>query len=116
NQQSANAIPNLFARNERVILFFDTEFGPMALVLVGAMIVASISTVFAGLVAPNKIMLERLYSHTLEEKMSFKKGEEIAYFHLGSTVVALLGNKNIQWASSVTNAHSLLLGQLLAHV
>ena len=54
NQTTAENVPELFARNERVVCLFDTERGPMAVVLVGAMIVASIETVWAGLVTPPK--------------------------------------------------------------
>ena len=54
NPTTAQAVPNLFARNERVVTLFDTEIGPMALVLVGAMIVASIETVWHGIVTPPK--------------------------------------------------------------
>lgn len=52
NQTTAENVPELFARNERVVCLFDTERGPMAVVLVGAMIVASVETVWAGLVTP----------------------------------------------------------------
>ncbi len=54
NQTTAENVPELFARNERVVCLFDTERGPMAVVLVGAMIVASVETVWAGLVTPPK--------------------------------------------------------------
>ena len=54
NPLTARNVPRLFARNERVVCIFDTEHGPMAVVLVGAMIVASIETVWAGLVTPHK--------------------------------------------------------------
>ncbi len=52
NHLTAQNVPNLFARNERVICLFDTEFGPMAQILVGATIVGSIETVWAGTITP----------------------------------------------------------------
>lgn len=52
NHLTAQNVPNLFARNERVICLFDTEFGPMAQILVGATIVGSIETVWSGTVTP----------------------------------------------------------------
>merc|ERR1711964_483200 len=73
NQATANYVPGLFARNERVVCLFDTEHGPMAMVLVGAMIVASIETVWAGLVTPPKRTLK-----TFHYDEAARKGSEHA--------------------------------------
>ena len=86
NPVTAENVPRLFARNERVAAIFDTEFGPMAMVLVGAMIVASIETVWSGLVAPIKRDVSRtLYGDA--SNITLEKGEEMGRFKLGSTVV-----------------------------
>ncbi len=86
NPVTAENVPRLFARNERVAAIFDTEFGPMAMVLVGAMIVASIETVWSGLVAPIKRDVNTtLYGEA--SNITLEKGQEMGRFKLGSTVV-----------------------------
>ena len=84
NQATANHVPGLFARNERLVCVFDTEQGPMAVVLVGAMIVAAIETVWAGQITP----LAGTPQHTrFDQPITVKKGAEMGRFKLGSTVV-----------------------------
>ncbi|WP_088331318.1 archaetidylserine decarboxylase [Lacimicrobium sp. SS2-24] len=82
-------VPDLFARNERVIALFDTPKGKMAMVLVGATIVASIETIWAGTVTPptGKQVMRWTYPATGNNAVSLKKGEEMGLFKLGSTVV-----------------------------
>ena len=86
NQTTAEHVPELFARNERVACIFDTEQGPMAVVLVGAMIVASIETVWAGLITPPMRELRSYdYSQTARQPITLEKGAELGRFKLGST-------------------------------
>ena len=74
NQATAENVSNLFARNERVICIFDTVIGQMAVVLVGAMIVASIETVWAGLVTPLKRTLKTtIMTLVLENQLFYKR-------------------------------------------
>ncbi|KZY38110.1 phosphatidylserine decarboxylase, partial [Alcanivorax sp. HI0044] len=88
NEATANGVPNLFARNERLVCIFDTEQGPMAVILVGAMIVAGIETVFSGQVTPlPKQVVTTDYLRTAP--ITLEKGEELGRFLLGSTVVML---------------------------
>jgi phosphatidylserine decarboxylase len=89
NPVTAENVPNLFARNERVVAIFETAFGPMAMVLVGAMIVASVETVWAGLVAPMRKQVVD-FSYDAEQSITIEKGQEMGRFKLGSTVVLLL--------------------------
>ncbi|WP_431025751.1 archaetidylserine decarboxylase [Halomonas sp. H5] len=84
NQATADHVPNLFARNERLVCIFDTEEGPMAMVLVGAMIVAAIETVWAGQITP---LSGRVQSIRFDEPITLEKGAEMGRFKLGSTVV-----------------------------
>lgn len=88
---TARTIPRLFARNERVVALFDTEFGKLAMVLVGAINVAAIETVWDGLVTPpnGKTITEKSYADTTEP-MKYRKGEEMGRFNMGSTVIVLL--------------------------
>ena len=91
NPLTAENVPNLFARNERVAAIFDTELGPMAMVLVGATIVASIETVWAGTVTPptGKQVFRWSYDSEGANKIHLEKGEEMGRFKLGSTIVAI---------------------------
>ena len=88
NEATANGVPNLFARNERLVCIFDTDNGPMAVILVGAMIVAGIETVFSGQVTPlPKQVVTTDYLRTAP--VTLQKGDELGRFLLGSTVVLL---------------------------
>lgn len=84
NQATANYVPGLFARNERLVCIFDTEHGPMAMVLVGAMIVAAIETVWSGQVTPLAGQPQRMQ---FGQPITLEKGAEMGRFKLGSTVV-----------------------------
>ncbi|WP_199610920.1 archaetidylserine decarboxylase [Flocculibacter collagenilyticus] len=109
NPLTAQNVPNLFARNERVVAIFDTEFGPMSMVLVGATIVASIETVWAGTVTPptGKSVFRWQYDTKGANAIHLKKGEEMGRFKLGSTVVLTFPENSIEFlpeyqAQSVT--------------
>lgn len=95
NEATAAAVDNLFTRNERVVCRFDTDLGPMVVVLVGALLVAGIETAWHGLVSPpssNRIRRWR-YDGTLH----LKRGAELGRFHTGSTVILMFGQKAARW-------------------
>ncbi len=115
NQTTAENVPELFARNERVVCLFDTERGPMAVVLVGAMIVASIETVWAGLVTPPKRELKTFkYDDAARAPIRLDKGAELGRFKLGSTAIVLFGPEQVQWAAELTANSPVQMGQRLA--
>ena len=115
NQTTAENVPELFARNERVVCLFDTERGPMAVVLVGAMIVASIETVWAGLVTPPKRELKTIrYDEAARAAIELSKGGELGRFKLGSTAIVLFGPQQVQWAESLAAGSPVRMGQALA--
>lgn len=89
NPLTAENVPSLFARNERVVTIFDTAVGPMALVLVGATIVASIETVWAGTITPptGKEVFRWNYPSSGANAVKLDKGAEMGRFKLGSTVI-----------------------------
>ncbi|GAB3482711.1 archaetidylserine decarboxylase [Marinomonas epiphytica] len=100
NKVTAEQIPSVFARNERTVCLFDTEAGPMAVILVGAMIVASIETVWAGQVTPfSKQVMSWDYASLND--VTLNKGEEMGRFKLGSTAIVLFGKDAIEWESSL---------------
>lgn len=89
NLATAGHVPGLFARNERLVCIFDTEFGPMAMVLVGAMIVAAIETVWAGQITP---LSGQVQTTRFNEPIELAKGVEMGRFKLGSTVILCFAN------------------------
>ena len=108
---TVNAIPRLFARNERVVCLFDTEHGPMAMALVGAINVSAIETVWHGLVTAGQHGINRF---DYERDISLKRGEEMGRFNLGSTVI-LITTEDFKIDSRITAGTSVKLGQAIGH-
>ena len=104
-------IPGLFARNERVVCVFDTEIGPMAVIMVGAMLVASIETVWAGQVTPVKNRIQTVYYGNNQPTINLKKGEEIGRFTMGSTAIVLFPENTVTWEPSLRAQSPVLMGQ-----
>lgn len=96
NTVTAENVPRLFARNERAVAIFDTDLGPMAVVLVGAMIVAGIETVWDGQIAPfaSRDIATSLYPY---QNITLNKGDEMGRFKLGSTAIVLFAKDKILW-------------------
>jgi phosphatidylserine decarboxylase len=114
NAKTATELPNLFVRNERVIALFSTALGPMAVILVGAMLVASISTSWEGRIAPSSG--QHIYHwHYLDNKISLNKGQELGFFQLGSTVIVLFAPNRMAW-SSPTSAQKVQFGECIGHI
>ncbi|WP_148863486.1 archaetidylserine decarboxylase [Marinobacter fonticola] len=111
NPVTAANVPRLFARNERVIINFDTEWGPMCMVLVGAMIVGSVETTWAGVVAPGRDINTIDYSQ--EAPIHFEKGDEMGRFRLGSTVILLFPKGRMDWTSELRAETVLRLGRAI---
>ena len=107
NQTTAENIPGLFARNERMVCLFDTELGRMAVVLVGAMIVAGIETVATGKVKPTGRL--ELNHH----EMKLEKGDELGRFYLGSTAVILFEQDKIKWDEAFKANSVVVMGEAL---
>ncbi|MFT5722236.1 MAG: phosphatidylserine decarboxylase [Motiliproteus sp.] len=115
NNATASEVPNLFARNERLVAIFETAAGPMAMVLVGAMIVAGIETVWSGQVTPAlRTITTRRYDDLPPAPVILAKGAEMGRFKLGSTVILLFGNKRIDWLKHYHSGNNTRLGQPLA--
>ncbi|MBL4574223.1 MAG: phosphatidylserine decarboxylase [Gammaproteobacteria bacterium] len=118
NQTTADSVPNLFARNERLICLFDTEVGPMAVILVGAMIVAGIDTVWAGEVCPTtgKREIKKTDYTNQAPAVELPLGGELGRFRLGSTAIVLFPHGTVKFETSLKATSSIAMGQLLGQV
>lgn len=119
NPLTAENVPGLFARNERVVAIFETEIGPIAMVLVGATIVASIETVWAGTVTPptGKNVFTWEYPTKGPEALTIEKGAEMGRFKLGSTVVMLFAKDALdEFADGVNPKAVTRMGQPFAKI
>ena len=110
NPVTAENVPNLFARNERVVCIFDTDSGPMAMVLVGAMIVGSVETRWAGVVVPGSRQVTST-RYEGEQAISFEKGEEMGRFRLGSTVIMVMPKGAVTWNSDQVAGKTVRMGE-----
>lgn len=110
---TALVIPKLFARNERLVIFFETAIGPMAMVMVGATVVGAIGTAWHGDIKRRKQKVS--FDYSKGEKVNvLAQGDEMGYFKLGSTVVLLFAQgQSMQWESSLQAGSALCFGQAL---
>ena len=115
NPTTVENVPALFARNERVICLFDTAAGPMAMILVGAIFVGSIETIWHGEVTPPTRKDIRNWKYD-EEKISYSKGEEMGRFNMGSTVILVHANNKIEWNDSLKAEQVVRLGEALGQL
>ncbi|XQW85396.1 archaetidylserine decarboxylase [Thalassotalea piscium] len=113
NPLTANNVPNLFARNERVVTIFDTEHGPMSMTLVGATIVASIETTWAGTITPpaGKDVFRWQYPASGAGAITLQKGEEMGRFKLGSTVITTFAPNMVNFNSDAGTGTVTRLGE-----
>ncbi len=109
---TTRAIPRLFARNERVVSIFDTEAGPMAVILVGALFVASIETVWAGVVTPPRRREIRVWDYR-DTAPALERGAELGRFNMGSTAIVLFGNGKARWDAAMQADSAVRMGQRL---
>ena len=112
NTATTNSVHRLFARNERVCCLFDTEAGPMALVLVGAIFVSSIETVWHGVVTPPSVTSVQSWSYPNNAPV-LKMGEEMGRFNMGSTIIVLFGKDKVQWDSELKADKAVKLGEMI---
>jgi len=111
---TARTVPNLFARNERLVAIFDTDAGPMAMVLVGAINVAAIETVWSGLVTPPHRREIEVYNRQ-DAGIELARGAEMGRFNMGSTVILLFGDNAVDWLETLQAEQPLRTGQALGH-
>lgn len=114
NTVTAENVPRVFARNERVAAVFETDIGPMAVVLVGAMIVAGIETVWDGELAPmgSREVGTSLYPY---QNIILEKGAEMGRFKLGSTAIILFAKDKVKWEHQFVAGATTRVGVKLAN-
>ncbi len=114
---TTRAIPGLFTRNERLVCLFETPVGPMALILVGAIFVSCMETVWSGVVNPQMAMsMQRTsFEQPGTEAVELLRGDELGRFNMGSTVIILYAPGMIEWVDSLQAGQSLQMGQVIGH-
>jgi phosphatidylserine decarboxylase len=113
NDATARLVPRLFARNERVLTLFDSEFGAFAVVLVGALNVGSIATVWAGDITP---AARRAVTRISSPDVGLAKGTELGRFNMGSTIILLFEAGRATWRPDLAAGSIVRLGQPLGRL
>ena len=111
NQATTSVLPKLFARNERMVAHFDSALGPIAVVMVGALFVGSIETVWHGLITPPHGQSAAAWSYPPGKNLD--RGEEMGRFNMGSTVVVLLPANAVIWADNLASGSPVKMGQAI---
>lgn len=111
NDITAKNVPDLFARNERLVCEFDTTFGRACVVLVGAMIVAGIESVATGAIKRTPYIQHRTHD------IALKKGDELGRFYLGSTAIIVLPKTaNTAWGDEFVHGKAVVMGQRIGRL
>jgi len=115
NEATTARVPGLFARNERVVTVFETEAGPMALVLVGALNVGSIETVWQGEITPPTGRTIRHWDQR-HLNLTLEKGQEMGRFNMGSTVIVLFSDERVRWESKLRPGEPVRMGERIGEI
>lgn len=110
NQATTAFVPNLFARNERVVAIFETSLGKLALVLVGAIFVSSIETAWHGEVTPPKDGSLQTWDY-MDNPMLLEQGQEMGRFNMGSTIIVLFEAGRVKWSRELNSGSPVKMGQ-----
>jgi len=115
NDMTAQALPGLFARNERLVCEFESDdAGTFAMIFVGAILVAGIETVWSGFETPGLGAVRD--TDFLGQSLNFMKGDEIGRFKFGSTVILLFQNQAANWEDSINANAAVQMGQKIGSV
>lgn len=105
NTMTSQIIPNLYNRNERLVCVFETDIGYMVIVMVGALIVGSIQTVWMQ----TPLRAQHIITHT--HALSLEKGDELGYFKMGSTVILLAEKDRMHWTETIAAQSQVKFGE-----
>jgi len=111
NPATTRLVPRLFARNERVVSLFETEQGPLAVILVGAIFVASMDTVWAGSITPGPRDQVRCRDYGEDAATKLPRGAEMGRFNMGSTVILLFAKDRARWSDDLQPGGHLRMGE-----
>ena len=115
NPTTVEAIDGLFARNERVVSFFDTDLGPLAITMVGAVFVGCIEQVWCGVVMPPRRHEARVERYD-DREIVLEQGREMGRFNMGSTVILMLANPGVVWEPSIAPGASVQMGRCIGAI
>jgi len=112
---TVRAIPGLFTRNERLVCLFDTPLGPMALIMVGAIFVSCMETVWGGVANPRMgLKLKQTpFEQSAARSVALERGDEMGRFNMGSTVILLFAENRMHWSGMLQAGTSVRLGQAI---
>lgn len=115
NNATVRNVDNLFARNERFISIFETDLGLMAQIMVGAIFVGSMETVWLGQITPpyTRQLIIREYK---DNPVILEQGQEFGHFNMGSTVILLFEKESLSWLASLKASDAIEVGQELGKV
>ncbi len=114
NTHSTRIVNNLFSRNERVISLFETDIGPMAIIMVGALFVGSMETVWTGQITPTKKREITNQSYLEQNKrIKLQRGQEMGRFNMGSTIILLFSKDAIEWLPNLRPDKPVSMGEKL---
>ena len=116
NPPAVRRIDQVFARNERVACLFDTAAGPMAVVMVGALFVGSIETVWAGEVTPPTRRAVTHWRYDGDDAPRFRRGDEIGRFNMGSTVILAFGPSGAAFDEMLRDQTRVQMGEAIGRV
>ena len=111
NHHTSLVVNRLFARNERLVCYFETDAGLMAVIMVGAIFVGSMETVWSGEITPasHGAISTKSYNNGIQ----LHKGQEMGRFNMGSTVIVLFGNRQCSWLSQLQHGSQVRMGSVL---
>jgi phosphatidylserine decarboxylase len=117
NRVTADGVANLFARNERIVCFFEDGRLQYGLILVGALNVGSMETVWHGEVAPRwPRLLTRLEAGDPSRPFAARRGEEMGRFNMGSTVILLFPKDTVEWDQDMVSGRIVRMGETLGRL
>ncbi len=116
NPATVRALPGVFARNERLCAVFDTDYGPLAMIMVGALFVGGLETVWTGKVTPPHRREKEPSTYLPMDPVELRRGQEMGRFNFGSTVILLLPAGAGKWRKECVPGASVRLGQALAEM
>ncbi|MBT8440722.1 MAG: phosphatidylserine decarboxylase [Gammaproteobacteria bacterium] len=111
--ETTRAVSRLFARNERLINLFDSDNGPFAVIMVGAIFVSSMDTVWEGTVTPRRQQPTSWHYNQQQRNIELAKGEEMGRFNMGSTVILLFPENSVDWMDMLAPGSKVQMGQAI---